>query len=336
MTKRVALVDIDGCLVQNGKLNMALVKKLQEYDEIILFTQRSKYIQTMQASIWRADPINPKDILITPDAVEQLSKALSKPVKVSTSVDRFFGSPLKYYDRQLKDFEIQLKDRLIEHGEMLSLDGFERQYRESEVPIIRKLAHAAAGADPSTFYPRGKVEQYVSLTGQLPAILDTREEITVDFFDDHPENLQEIMDHEHLPIEPTCYVVGGKHMCTLEDYNHKRPQGELNTQRCVMHIEEHNKIEAAIDKLKAHKKLLAEQPAGRTDKLMSFFHVHASVNQQISAIDKAIQILSGADVDLSERDLRILKQQPIKKILGDLMLKVDEYNAPDAVSPVRS
>ena len=36
ITKRVTFVDIDGCSVQRGKLNLTLVEQLKSYDEVIL------------------------------------------------------------------------------------------------------------------------------------------------------------------------------------------------------------------------------------------------------------------------------------------------------------
>ncbi|HHF7374667.1 hypothetical protein [Legionella bozemanae] len=100
--KKVALVDIDGCLLIKGELNLNLVKRLREggYDEIILFTQRSKFVQSLNLPMLTDDTLKS-----TADAVASLSAALEgKPIKVSTSVDSMFGEQFAYFD-QLKSFE---------------------------------------------------------------------------------------------------------------------------------------------------------------------------------------------------------------------------------------
>lgn len=319
MTKRVALVDIDGCLVQNGKLNAALVKKLQNYDEIILFSQRSKFIQTQQAKFWAADVFrDPTEILVTPDAVDQLSKALNKPIKVSTSVDRFFGSPGKYYERELKEFENKLKKELLLQGEELNLAEFQ-ELCQSEESVLRELLGVASNIPGDDFYPRGKVEQYVSLTGALPKLLNTNDELVVDFFDDHPKNLQEIIDHPHLPIRPNCFVVQGEHMCSLADFNQKESVSEMIPKQIVIQME-------VIDNLKNYKKNLAET-INHSSKIGSFFNHRITAKEQIRAIDKAIQILADTDVNvnLSSKDLNILRKSPLNTILGNTLSQIEQY-----------
>lgn len=104
MVDKVALVDIDGCLVQDGKLNMALVERLKSggYDNIALFTQRSKYM--MYYRWMRGESPSESPLFLTPDIVEALAKE-GLNVTVSTSVDHCFGAPLAYYDGQLAPFE---------------------------------------------------------------------------------------------------------------------------------------------------------------------------------------------------------------------------------------
>lgn len=93
--------------------------------------------------------------------------------------------------------------------------------------------------------------------------------------------------------------------------------------RSVIFVEERNKIEAVTNKLKHYKQFLAgEQRSDKIEKIGSFFHINAKSNQKIDAIDKAIQILNDVDVDLFAKDLKLLKQQPIKNILGPLIAKL--------------
>jgi hypothetical protein len=53
MSKKIALVDIDGCFVKSDlNFNDELIKRLKEggYTEIVFFTQRSKYVQSLNIS----------------------------------------------------------------------------------------------------------------------------------------------------------------------------------------------------------------------------------------------------------------------------------------------
>ncbi|MCE3044297.1 hypothetical protein [Legionella sp. 16cNR16C] len=326
MTKKVALVDIDGCLIQDGKLNLALAEKLKAYDEVILFTQRSKYIQTIQANIWRGgDPVTENDILVTPDAVDKLSALLGKQVKVSTSVDRFFNSPLSYYETELKPFEQNLKKALIEQGEDLNLAPFREVVTQEEV-VVRQLLAQAPEVNAADFYPKGKVEQFVTLTGALPTILKTDEEIEVDFFDDHPDNLQEIIDHPHLPIKPNCFVVANHHVSTLSSFN-KHQSNNISRTEAVIRGE----FSDIINNLQSYKQARADEWKKSGSEYGSnwariFKHEVGSARNKISAVDKAIQILSGVEgVEVSAGELKALKDGRVKEYLGDKINLIESY-----------
>lgn len=110
MVDKIALVDIDGCLVQDGELNMALVERLKSegYHQIALFTQRSKFM--LYEKLRHGIPSN-TTLYYTPDIVAALEKQ-GLSVKVSTSVDHYVGEPLQYYD-ELAQFERQYQQFLV-------------------------------------------------------------------------------------------------------------------------------------------------------------------------------------------------------------------------------
>ncbi|KTC68288.1 hypothetical protein Lbir_2890 [Legionella birminghamensis] len=326
MPKKVALVDIDGCLVQDGKLNLALVEKLKQYDEVILFTQRSKFIQKKNANNWlMLDLHKGNNILITPDAADQLSALLGKNVKVSTSVDRFFGKPLAYYESELKPFEQNLKAAL--RGEVDEIDFSPIQAEvDKESPVLRELLRQGDDVSAGSFYPKDKVDQYVTLTGALPALLDTDEEIVIDFFDDHPENLQEIIDHKHLPIKPNCFIVAKQHISTLSSFNQHKSSAPNDTEAVAR-----GAVTDTIASLRNYKKDRYDewQQTGseyKSNWAAIFKHQVGSARNKISAVDKAIQILSGVEeVKVSAAELKALKDGRVKELLGNSIDRIEEY-----------
>lgn len=221
MTKRVAFVDIDGCLVIGGKLNHALVEQLKSYDEVILFTQRSKFLQIGQ--ITRAyllsEDVKEDTIVNTPDAVDALSQAIKKPVKVSTSVDQYFGAPTEYYETSLKVFEQDLKEEAQKKDP--DLKAFNKRVTEEAGTIKKHLNITDERASPETYYPQGKVEQCQGIMVHLPRLLGTEEDVTVDFFDDSKRNHTEIIDSDDkdLPKKPNCMVVSGSYICPIAKFH---------------------------------------------------------------------------------------------------------------------
>jgi len=222
--KKVALVDIDGCLIQKNKLNKHLVELLrnEHYDEIILFTQRSKLVQRTNIAAKLSASNSPgTDILTTKQAVELLSKALNKTIRVSTSVDSVFGKPLEYFETQLKDFE----ERFLP-AEIQRQDGDSGEVNASIVDEINNESEAVVTffkKAPSNDYteegyPRKKVEQFMSLDKELSTDGVT---VTYDYFDDNYNNLIEIQEESSITNKPKCYVVTSKNILPLSAYTHE-------------------------------------------------------------------------------------------------------------------
>lgn len=141
MVDKIALVDIDGCLVQDGKLNMALVERLKSegYNQIALFTQRSKFM--LYEKLSNGIPSD-TTLYYTPDIVEALEKH-GLPVKVSTSVDHYVGEPLQYYD-ELAKFERQYQQFLVGYDPTGNLtDAQTSQLSDLYKQILIELQHVA-------------------------------------------------------------------------------------------------------------------------------------------------------------------------------------------------
>ncbi|WP_454782181.1 hypothetical protein [Legionella sp. WA2022007384] len=151
--KKVALVDIDGCLLINGKLNLDLVKLLREgdYDEIILFTQRSKFVQSLNIP---NQIMAGNELKTTEDAVTHLSEALGRPVKVSTSVDFMLVKPLAYFD-ELKPVE----DLILENARNMA----KLRSHQANLQQIEQLGRELATAQKSEV---SKLKQEISVIKQ--------------------------------------------------------------------------------------------------------------------------------------------------------------------------
>ncbi len=300
--KKIALVDIDGCLIQNGKLNLDLVKKLQEYDEVILFTQRSKYIQTGQLPRHYFSNPDSTSIVTTPQAVDALQERTHKTVRVSTSLDPYFGEPTEYFERELRSFESRMQKALIAHVAVHPDDPFERgtfndEY-ESEVSSVRKALKQEENVPPDRFYPIGKVEQYIHLTKSL----QSSSECSIDYFDDRSANMQEILDAgDMLPITPQCILVD-KH----------------NLQLFVPHApdDKHPSIKAFNDYIKARQDEVNSSGGKQYHTIWArLFKPDVSAANKISAAEKCIHLLSGKqDVSFSKEELKALQD----KRLGNL------------------
>lgn len=223
----VALVDIDGCLVVNGKLNPAVVKQLREggYDEIILFTQRSKFLQIGQISRAYLLGVPPEAgvIVTTPDAVAALEQELGKTIRVSTSVDQFFGGATEYYGAKdgLAEFESDIKAESSSKGMDAQLSPFNlqatieaefiREKLRSDPNLGENLQLDADTRDTAALYPKGKVKQYQHLLEGLPTILSVENlnDTTIDFFDDRAGNLNEVFYDKHVIKPPNRLMVVG-------------------------------------------------------------------------------------------------------------------------------
>ncbi|VEB32280.1 Dot/Icm T4SS effector [Legionella sainthelensi] len=251
--KEIALVDIDGCILQDGKLNEDLLKKLIQgnYDQIILFTQRSKFLQVTNLKHHQDSHLK-----TTEDVATELSRRLDKEVKVSTSVDTMFGAQFNYFDK-LKSFErkflkfMNANEKLITHesheseirriknrkdltendsakliaqeqmqllpeAELQKLKAFKNEIDE-EIAAEKKIIRDYTNANPSyrtndpDSYPKSKVLQFKDLCDELTKEGD---EIKVDYYDDSYANLDEI-EPDNIPLNR--YMVQKGKMTKYED-----------------------------------------------------------------------------------------------------------------------
>ncbi|KTD61485.1 Dot/Icm T4SS effector [Legionella santicrucis] len=217
---KIALVDIDGCLVQKGQLNSNIVKRIKEenYDQVILFTQRSKYIQSLQLP--SKFLLNDEGgIITTEEAVKKLEEQLNgKKVKVSTSVDEFFGEPCNYYEAELKKFEQDFRKEYKENGDNANKAPFVCDANEELTQIRTKKGISEVNQDPYSYFPQGKVEQYQFLINRLHQT-NSSENLAVDFFDDHIDNLKEVDQSKNINIKPNCFHVTEKQIKSLHIVN---------------------------------------------------------------------------------------------------------------------
>ncbi|CAM2903469.1 substrate of the Dot/Icm secretion system [Legionella steigerwaltii] len=236
--KKVALVDVDGCLLQNGELNQDLVKRLQEgnYDEIVLFTQRSKLVQSMSL---------PKKIMAedrlksTADAVSALSEALNRPIKVSTSVDTMLGGQLAYFD-QLASFEerfLQLK--LAEDKGPLSAEDkklkedLEKEIEQEKAAILKyKEEHPKYKSSDKDFYPVDKLRQLKHLRKELTK---DGSELEEDYFDDAYPNLENL---KKLEQKPNRFLVLPGQIVPFDEVQEKLSQRNAEIEQLKTEYEE--------------------------------------------------------------------------------------------------
>lgn len=216
---KVALIDIDGCLVQNNQLNPEIIKRIKEenYDQVILFTQRAKFLQIGQISRkYILDDVKPssQDIVTTEDAVQALQKQLGQEVMVSTSIDQYFGEPLQYYETSLKYFEQELKQDCQKHEEGFDQKKFNR-YVSEELSILRQeLQINDATMPPVEYFPQKKDEQYKVLLNHLKQ-MNPSANISIDFFDDRKANLAEVIQAKNIDIKPNCFIVHDQNIQSL-------------------------------------------------------------------------------------------------------------------------
>lgn len=222
MGRKIAFVDIDSCLLIGGKLNPNLVEKLRTggYDEIVLFTQRSMYMQSgqiprtiQQAALEKElDEPNALDLdthlHTTPQVIEALENALERTVKLSTSVDTYVGNQQSFgYKGTLMAYERELAAKHKAYCEQYSAGDSSEEAQRALATINaemheklkveqeavkagrqQEVDESLADALPNSYYPTDKVVQYEACTSAL-ALGD---EDTVDYFDDRLENIVEV------------------------------------------------------------------------------------------------------------------------------------------------
>lgn len=326
--KRVALVDIDGCMDQSGKLNEELIKKLSSgnYDEIVLFTQRCKHVQ---AANFKYSELDPK--MITADVVQQVSEALKKPVRLSTSIDEKMGKPFGYLN-ELNNFEtlcmynFQLSMKLAEHNnavkqitslekEMQALPPKQKKERnklqqkidnlqpyllsEKELQEIKDIQEQVDKAEQAEMkivgekYPKDKVSQYKTVQAQFR--IDTE----FDFYDDKFDNLNEITDSNEIERKPTCFLVAKQHISPTQDI---LPKFEALTQ-------ELKDIKNKYDRVMEHKKEV-DKKYGYIDSSLDYF-----AKQISKAKDPSAQLITTETI-LNGEHYKKTKEDVTKLFLG--------------------
>lgn len=220
---RFALVDVDGCLIQNGILNQNLIRKLkkEQYDHIILFTQRNKFLQVGQ--IVRShlmDYQNHKTtdrILTTDDARRALAtKMKNHQIRVSTSVDHLICQPLEYFVTELENFETSLNRTLLDDRESIDLQPFNAEV-ERETELVREALHIEDDTLPAAaFMPKGKVQQYQHLMDHLSK-QHSQERLLIDYYDDRADNLFEVFKANTSAIKPNCILVKANYLLVLSE-----------------------------------------------------------------------------------------------------------------------
>lgn len=322
MTKKVALVDIDGCLIINGQLNMTLVNKLKQYDEIILFTQRSILMQYKNMQPYVTGLLETEDKLLTTfQVVEALQKELKKPVRVSSSLDQVFGFPLEYYEKKIKPYEeAYLNDDPNANAMMMR-----------EIDAVWEKSHPGEKRgpeiSPGTFYPEGKINQYVLVHAYLKSQQKfAKTPFTVDYFDDSRENLAEILGDQHQEeTKPSCKLVMGSEIINFDTY--VRAYGQFS----------HMKPDQLAKKLEANdpgfmkQKLIADllemippsNLAQHKRLKMPFFKREKKdepvLNKEERALLNVVDILerNARITELSREDFTILQQKKYKNIFPE-------------------
>ncbi|VEG89946.1 hypothetical protein [Legionella spiritensis] len=337
MTK-IALVDIDGCLVQNRTLNSALVEKLKQYDDVVLFTQRSKFLQIGQISRAYAlsdVPVTADSIITTHDAVEKLSNALGKRVKVSTSVDPYFADTARqgYYVDELSDFERRLKtnleDNKLRPDFLEKMQNFLQPFNEEveeEADALRKKLEKDERDAPDTFYPQGKVEQYKYLLECLP----DDEDIEIDYFDDSPSNLDEITQEKALSIRPNCLLVAGRYACSLEQfkaiYGERVDKHDIDFESKVHTVQTIEDLQDYAQTRRNEKAQSTNNSEYHTIWARLFSSPKRSATTKINAAEKAIRILQGDEgVTMSAHEMAALEEGRLKNTIGPMIGAVKSY-----------
>ncbi|KTD78347.1 hypothetical protein [Legionella waltersii] len=200
-TKRIAFVDIDDTIIKNGKLNQEVVEKLKDgnYDQIILFSQRSRQVQVenLKHRYFYVQNSNSNELITTSQVVDALTNELKpkKPIKVSSSADTAFGKPMEYYKSKLKSFEDKLFKAFSNQKELgmeaPDISAFKKEIEEDEEAIKKRFGE----------HPLTKEEQYKSLAESLGP------DVEIDFFDDSYANLKGVYNDPTIEKKPNLYSV---------------------------------------------------------------------------------------------------------------------------------
>ncbi|MBX3708461.1 MAG: hypothetical protein KIT56_07620 [Gammaproteobacteria bacterium] len=192
--KRVALVDIDGTLVVNGKLNEELIEKLKfEYDSVVLFTQRNRYLKAINLVAdldAAADKSSDSSPVLIGNIVDELkARGISARVSITPLKDSSPSeSPYDYYEKKYKLFEdVVIKPRMDtkwSENTQLWLGSLDDDIRREKSKI-----------------QQGKVEHYRDLTTWIQARNPGRD-IEFSVFEDSIENIAEIAALEPINNTP--------------------------------------------------------------------------------------------------------------------------------------
>ncbi|QBR84335.1 hypothetical protein E3983_08150 [Legionella israelensis] len=251
---KILILDIDNCLKIDGQLNPAIIEHIQKenYDEIILFTQRSRIVQ--RPAISRAYHDETDYFPTTSSIVDELHQLTGKEIKVSTSMDHLYGKPTSYFSEYLNEFEnAVLNDPLIAEGrvsedilgtaqeelnfiknrinEILAEDIAEEAKKQTlgeiiEPHLIERLFDEDEPLDLDTIqfeadnvhliHPRGKVLQFRHLCEDIQERYRSNS-CTVHYLDDNEDNIEEILDaSDELPIVPLCARVDNESIIANE------------------------------------------------------------------------------------------------------------------------
>lgn len=315
---KIALVDIDGCLVQDGKLNQRLIERLKGYDQIILFTQRGKHIQQRSLNrkicndLMEADEASIKTLILTTyDAVTAIESELNKEVKVSTSMDHYYkGKVLDYYPQELAEFERKLKDFYITDA---GRDGAELP--DHLMRSIIKEHRMVAGSEDyelatiDTFYPKGKVEQFCQLSDYLRSNYN---EFTLDYFDDHEDNIKEILSSNKILKKPRCLLVTGASTVSYNDIEKREKNSE-------QHAGFAKALQNYIDTRAAE-----QQETGKIYKSTGarFFNKGASAEVKIRAAEKMLDnLLNETDKSFTRIEYKALNEGRLGGIIAQHDIK---------------
>ncbi|MDX1838293.1 hypothetical protein DIZ81_10235 [Legionella taurinensis] len=336
MTKKVAFVDIDGCILHGNRLNQALVEQLREYDEVILFTQRSVYLQMAQIPLkYQLSGVEEGDLVNTPDVVDELGKVLGKRIRVSTSIDPYYknGKPMQYFDDVLKGFEDELKKAAgsVKQGEEFKLPApLVEQYNE-EITLVWdgvEKTDSMKKENPASFYPQGKVAQFDHLRRELFGMLET-DDLEITYFDDSLHNLYEVaQETKDNKNPPQCMVVQEAYIGTLNQWQVDYPNTKSVNEQIKSELQETSlaKLCNYVVLREGERRLSHSEYNGSWARLFAWDSRAATV--KISAAKKAIKILQGCDDAknvLNDNELAALQQGRLKDRIGDDLQLVKQF-----------
>src|SRR3990167_8995890 len=180
---KITLVDIDSTLVlRDTELNLALIEKLHEFDEVILFTQRSKHVQTLNL---RGHISGNMELEVNSSflIIGNILNALRRHgihANVSTSLDHVVKRDNYYLE--VDEHIHQLMSNIIR-----TYPGYqESQQGDASTYVVTQLTSLG---EPET--PLTKVEPFRYLLNSL-YLKYPGQSIQITFFDDNEDNLTEV------------------------------------------------------------------------------------------------------------------------------------------------